>query len=68
VSISLTINGKPRQLPAELTLPALLHELGVDRRLVAVAVNGDVLKRDRYDAVCIKDGDVIEIVRMVGGG
>ncbi|HEY7270491.1 MAG TPA: sulfur carrier protein ThiS, partial [Dehalococcoidia bacterium] len=61
MAISLTINGKPREIPAELDLPALLQELGVDRRLVAVALNGDVLKRNAYDGVCVKDGDVVEI-------
>jgi thiamine biosynthesis protein ThiS len=66
--ISLTINGKPRELADEMLLPKLLEQLGIDRRLVAVAHNGDVIPRDRYDRVCIRDGDEVEIVRMVGGG
>jgi thiamine biosynthesis protein ThiS len=66
--ISLTINGKPRELADEMLLPKLLEQLGIDRRLVAVAHNGDVIPRDRYDRVCIRDGDKVEIVRMVGGG
>jgi len=67
-SITLTINGRERQLPAELSLPALLTELGVDRRMVAVAHNGDVIPRATYDDVIVRDGDRIEVVRMVGGG
>jgi len=67
-SITLTINGRERQLPAELSLPALLTELGVDRRMVAVAHNGDVIPRATYDDVTVRDGDRIEVVRMVGGG
>jgi thiamine biosynthesis protein ThiS len=66
--ITLTINGKSRELPDEMLLPKLLEELGIDRRLVAVAHNGDVIPRDRYDRVCLRDGDKVEIVRMVGGG
>jgi len=66
--ITLTVNGKPRQVQGELTLPALLEQIGVDRRLVAVAHNGEVLRRDSYDRVCLRDGDRVEIVRMVGGG
>lgn len=66
--ITLTVNGKPRELRSELLLPALLEQLGVDRRLVAVAHNGDVIPRDRYDVVRLRNGDTIEIVRMVGGG
>ena len=67
-SITLTINGHERKLPAELSLPALLTELGVDRRMVAVAHNGDVIPRATYDDVTVRDGDRIEVVRMVGGG
>lgn len=67
-TITLTLNGRPRQLPAGTSLPALLEELGVDRRLVAVAHNGDVLPRERYNETVLREGDTIEVVRMVGGG
>jgi sulfur carrier protein len=66
--ISLILNGKPREIAAEITLVQLLADLGVDRRMIAVAVNGDVLPRDQYDGVLLHDGDQIEVVRMVGGG
>jgi thiamine biosynthesis protein ThiS len=66
--ISLTLNGKRRELPAETPLPELLDLLGIDRRLVAVAHNGDVVPRDGYGEVRLRDGDKVEVVRMVGGG
>jgi thiamine biosynthesis protein ThiS len=67
-TISLTLNGKPRNLPGETPLLDLLAELGVDVRLIAVAHNGDVVPRDTYERVVLRDGDSIEVVRMVGGG
>jgi thiamine biosynthesis protein ThiS len=67
-AISLVLNGKQRSLASETPLPRLLEELGVDRRLVAVAHNGDVIPRNQYDSVVLHDGDRVEIVRMVGGG
>ena len=67
-TISLTLNGKPRSLPGETPLLDLLAELGVDRRLIAVAHNGDVVPRDTYEHVVLRDGDSVEVVRMVGGG
>jgi thiamine biosynthesis protein ThiS len=67
-AISLVLNGKPRSLASETPLPQLLEELGVDRRLVAVAHNGEVIPRDQYESVVLHDGDRVEIVRMVGGG
>lgn len=66
--ISVTINGKPRELEAETPLPQLLRLLDIDTRRIAVAVNGEVVPKRHYDGVVVRDGDVLEIVRMVGGG
>lgn len=66
--ITLTVNGRERTLPGETALPDLLTELGVDRRMVAVAHNGEVIPRATYDDVILRDGDRVEVVRMVGGG
>jgi thiamine biosynthesis protein ThiS len=67
-AISLLLNGKQHSVASETPLPRLLEDLGVDRRLVAVAHNGDVIPRDQYESVVLHDGDRVEIVRMVGGG
>ncbi len=67
-TMTLTVNGKPRSVRAGLSLPALLQELTIDRRAIAVALNGDVVPRDCLDEAALADGDRIEIVRMVGGG
>jgi thiamine biosynthesis protein ThiS len=66
--ITLTVNGEKRQLPAETDLVGFLKEMDVDVRLVAVAHNGDVIPRKDYGSVRLRDGDTLEIVRMVGGG
>ena len=66
--ITLTLNGKQRELAAGISLVALLGELDIDRRVIAIALNGDVLPRDRYDETVLQDGDNVEVVRMVGGG
>jgi thiamine biosynthesis protein ThiS len=66
--ITLTVNGEMRQLPAETDLVSFLKELEVDVRLVAVAHNGDVVPRKDYASVRLREGDALEIVRMVGGG
>jgi len=67
-TITLKLNGKPHSLPGETPLPDLLAELGVDRRMIAVAHNGEVIPRDAYDGIVLRDGDSVEVVRMVGGG
>lgn len=66
--VQLTVNGKPMELENEMLLPAFLAARQIDPRHIAVACNGDVLDRDCYAEVMLRSGDVIEIVRMVGGG
>jgi thiamine biosynthesis protein ThiS len=67
-ALRLVLNGKVRDVEDGTTLPALLETLGIDRRTIAVAHNGEVIRRDRYDGVVLRDGDRVEVVRMVGGG
>jgi len=66
--IKLTVNGKPRELAGPTGLVAFLESVGVNVQFVAVARNGDVLSREDYAGVTLQDGDVLEVVRPVGGG
>jgi thiamine biosynthesis protein ThiS len=64
----ITLNGDPLEIAGPLTLTALLAQLDIDPRRVAVEHNLDVVKRANYDNTRIEDGDQIEIVNFVGGG
>ncbi len=49
-------------------LDRFLKDNGIDSQFVAVAYNGTVLGRDEFPNVKLGQGDVVEIVRPVGGG
>ena len=66
--IDLRVNGKAVELAGPTPLLDYLGQLGVDARAVAVEVNGEILQRDGYAGCTLTHGDVVEIVRMVGGG
>jgi thiamine biosynthesis protein ThiS len=66
--IELKVNGKLREVEQPASLLALLEQLGVDPRIVAVERNGEIVKRGRFGETPIEAGDELEIVRMVGGG
>jgi sulfur carrier protein len=66
--INLTVNGKAKALEASVDLAAYLTAMGVNQEHVAVGYNGEVIKKERYPEVKLQDGDVLEIVRPVGGG
>lgn len=65
---TLTVNGEARPLTPGLTLHALLRDLNVNPSRVAVGVNDDVYPGTRAPHRTLEAGDVIEIVRVIGGG
>ena len=66
--IAVQINGKHVGLAAPTALLDYLNQLGVNPRTVAVEHNGVIVERAAYASVTLRDGDTVEIVRMVGGG
>jgi sulfur carrier protein len=66
--IALQVNGKRIELDRPTALTAYLESLGVSPRAVAVEHNGTIIERAAYAGTTLRDGDVVEIVRMVGGG
>jgi len=62
------LNGERRELAGPRTVRALLEELAIDPRLVAVEVNRTVIRRDRHHETLVADGAEVEIVSFVGGG
>jgi thiamine biosynthesis protein ThiS len=66
--VKIRLNGDPFEIAGPLTISALLAELKIDPRRVAVEHNLDIIKRARYDTTTINEGDSVEIVNFVGGG
>jgi thiamine biosynthesis protein ThiS len=66
--MTIKLNGDPHELEQPLSVSALLAQLEIDARRVAVELNLNVVKKAAYDSSLIKDGDEVEIVNFVGGG
>ncbi|MCH7617910.1 MAG: sulfur carrier protein ThiS [Chloroflexi bacterium] len=64
----ITLNGKPHEFAGEQTIVELIDTLSVKANQVAVAVNGEVVTRRQWPETRVRDGDVVEVVRAVGGG
>jgi sulfur carrier protein len=63
------VNGEAMQTDAQ-TVAGLLASLGVDdaRTGVAVARNGEVVRRSQWTETPLHDGDTVEVLRAVQGG
>lgn len=66
--VNLKVNGESQTVGANIRLPQLLAEMGLNPRLLAVEYNGEILHRQFWDETVIQEGDRLEIVTIVGGG
>ena len=66
--MTITVNGKPMELPEGLSIDDLLSRLKIRRQFTAVALNREVTQRARYAETKLQDGDKLEIVHPMGGG
>jgi thiamine biosynthesis protein ThiS len=66
--MKLTVNGKPREAADAGTILDFLQAQNVNPQLIAVEHNGEIIRRERYGEVALSEGDILEIVHMVGGG
>ncbi|MFT4649350.1 MAG: thiamine biosynthesis protein ThiS [Glaciecola sp.] len=65
---TIQVNGEKRTYEEPLTITELLDKLGVPSATVLVECNRMVLARDQFDSKRVDEGDVLELVRFVGGG
>jgi thiamine biosynthesis protein ThiS len=66
--IRISINGEAHEISGAATVGELLTLLNVPPANLVVERNGDVVAPGRLAQTPIADGDVIELVRFVGGG
>jgi sulfur carrier protein len=66
--MNLLINGEALDIPAPLSVAALLETRGLAGKRVAVERNGEIVPRSRHADTFLESGDRIEIVVAVGGG
>lgn len=64
----ITLNGKPHELTGTPTVSEFIKTLSIKANQIAVAVNGEVVRRQDWPQTQVRDGDVVEVVRAVGGG
>jgi thiamine biosynthesis protein ThiS len=66
--VNIILNGEARRTPDLGTVADLARWLQLPDFGSAVEVNGEVVRRADHPSVPLRDGDKIEVVRLVGGG
>jgi sulfur carrier protein len=63
-----TINGEAIKVAQDTNLKELLINLELDEKVMAAAINMEIIKQSNWDNHILKDGDKLELLDFVGGG
>ena len=66
--INIILNGKEIKINKHISIQQLLIKENLEKKMLAVAINGSILERQDYEQTIIEEEDRIEIVMPVGGG
>jgi sulfur carrier protein len=67
--MNLVINGKETNITDGLTVSQLLVQENVKMPdMVSVELNGQILKRTKFEETILKDDDKVEFLYFMGGG
>ena len=66
--MKITINGESKEVRDGMTVAELLREISTPAVGVAVELNQAIVPRSLHVSTILEEGDLLEIVKMVGGG
>ena len=66
--MTVTVNGDPHVCAEGLTVEGLLKEKAFSFPLRVILVNKQVVRREQVPATVLRDGDVVEVIHLIGGG
>jgi len=66
--MNIIINGENREIDESNSISQVLKALSLDGKVMAAAVNMEIVKQDAWDGYILSDGDKLELLDFVGGG
>jgi sulfur carrier protein len=66
--VKIIVNGDMRECAEGTTLASLINDLGIKVKVMAAAVNMEVVKKDDWKSYVMKEDDKVELLHFVGGG
>ncbi len=66
--INIEVNGKKEQIEENMSIHDLLTKKGISPHVVACELNLKIIKRIHLGETKLQEGDVLEIIQMIGGG
>ncbi|MEA3289538.1 MAG: sulfur carrier protein ThiS [Campylobacterota bacterium] len=66
--MNLIVNGENKTFESNKTLKEIIVSLKIEDKVMAAAVNMEVVKKENWETFIPKENDKIELLQFVGGG
>jgi sulfur carrier protein len=64
----IVVNGENKEFNSSMSLKDIIEFLQIEDKVMAAAVNMDIVKKENWNDFIPKDGDKLELLQFVGGG
>jgi sulfur carrier protein len=66
--VNLIINGENKSFDDDFTLEQIIEKLMIKDKVMACAVNMEIVKKENWNSYIPKEDDKLELLQFVGGG
>lgn len=66
--MNLIVNGEQKKFEENSTLQTIITSLKIEDKVMAAAVNMEIVKKDEWNTYVVKEDDKLELLQFVGGG
>ena len=66
--MTLIINGETKEVDDSATLQDIITNLQIENKVMAAAVNMNIVKKDEWSNFIPQNDDKLELLQFVGGG
>ncbi|EMZ37536.1 sulfur carrier protein ThiS [Helicobacter bilis] len=66
--MQISINGEHQNIADNITITQLLEQLEVEDKIIAISLNANVVKKDAWTQVHLKEHDKLELLQFMSGG
>jgi len=64
----ITVNTEPMDWRDGMTIADILKARNYIFRMIAVSINGELIKRGTYEKAVVPDGADVQVIHMISGG
>jgi len=66
--MNIIVNGEEFKFSSTPTVDDIIQKYAADKQIVVAELNHEIIPRGKFKTTFCTDGDILELIRFVGGG